>query len=250
MSQYPNLSHLAIRRVSAALMKHVELIALVPEEGDGPFPAVLLLHGMMDDLTTWLRRTSLERYLLGRGMAVILPDGGRSWWSDWPEPLGRYESLALETVAYACRLLPLRKERAGWAVAGVSMGGYGALKLGWKHPDRFAAIAALAPAVEPCPNQKEGPDASAVGIGGDSLFALSTRVASTSEPPALTLACGREDRLFSESLRLHEHLGGLGYRHTWRPFNGDHFWDAWDRELPMLLDDLQQAIAPDVPTAG
>lgn len=231
-----NHSHLLIRRFSQALVRHVRLIALVPEGPGGPWPAALLLHGMCDDESTWLRRTALERHVLGRGLAVIIPDGERGWWRDDLE--GRFAALALETCDYARDLLPLRVGR--WGILGNSMGGYGALRLGLVHPERFSSIVAIAPAVE---LDRHRGDAALHPIDpAEEPPALATAMLTHPRRPALNLLCGDEDPLLPEVLAFDRHLTSVGYPHTCQQMAGGHFWDAWDRCLPVALDALMHGL--------
>jgi len=234
MSAYANMSHLHVRRVSQALGRHVSLTALLPEEGDGPFPVVYLLHGMMDDYSTWLRRTALERHALGRGLAIILPDGGLSWWRNDSEYGGRYEDLVLETVGYCERTFPVTRQRAGRSIMGNSMGGYGALRLGLKYADRFSTVVAFAPAVRWGKQTHRDDDPPA----------LAARVAGAGLMPRLRIECGLDDALVAGNREFHAQLTALSFAHEYHERPGGHFWDAWDAWLPGALDFVGSASAP------
>jgi S-formylglutathione hydrolase FrmB len=67
---------------SQALCKQTAAYVLLPETGDGPFPVLYLLHGLSDNHTIWLRRTSIERYVASLGVIVVMPDGGRGFYTD------------------------------------------------------------------------------------------------------------------------------------------------------------------------
>ena len=125
-----------------ALGKMTSMTVLLPDEGEGPFPVLYLLHGLSDNHSAWCRRTALERYLDGKGLIVVMPDGHVSFYCNNPAPMGlAYEDhIVRDVVGFVDRVLPSRADRTGRAIAGLSMGGYGAMMLGLKHPDLFCAI--------------------------------------------------------------------------------------------------------------
>src|SRR5258705_6398585 len=107
----------------------------------GDFTTLYLLHGLSDDDTTWVRRTSLERYVAELGLAVVMPQVQRSFYTD--EVFGRpYWAFVSEELPRVARsFFRLSADPAQTFVAGLSMGGYGAFKLALRHPERFGAAA-------------------------------------------------------------------------------------------------------------
>ena len=93
------------------------------------YPTLYLLHGLSDDHTVWLRRTSLERYLEGRRLAVVLPAAQRSFYTDAVRGQRYWAFLSEELPRLARHFFPLSARPAENFVAGLSMGGYGAFKL-------------------------------------------------------------------------------------------------------------------------
>jgi len=67
---------------SEALQKQSALCAIVPDQGNGPFPVYYLLHGLSDDHTIWLRRTRIDSYVSEIPLIVVMPDGHRSFYAD------------------------------------------------------------------------------------------------------------------------------------------------------------------------
>ena len=106
-------------------------------------PVLYLLHGLSDDDTIWLRRTSIERYAAELGIAVVMPQVHRSFYSDVVGG-GRYWELVAEElpqIVHSSFAVSTRREDT--FVAGLSMGGYGAMKLALRRPERFAAAGSL-----------------------------------------------------------------------------------------------------------
>lgn len=108
-----------------------------------PYPVLYLLHGATDNHTNWQRFTSIERYAQEKGIAVIMPSVHLSFYSDQKMGLPYFTFLSEELAAVAGSLFRLSDRREDRFAAGLSMGGYGAFKLGIRCPERFAAVASL-----------------------------------------------------------------------------------------------------------
>ncbi|MGH9657748.1 MAG: alpha/beta hydrolase, partial [Bryobacteraceae bacterium] len=113
------------------------------------YPVLYLLHGLGDDNTAWSYMTNLSGYAAEREVIIVMPDAGRSWYvNSVADPKAKFEDFIVkDLVAWVdsrYRSIPLRRSRA---IAGLSMGGYGAAFLGLKHYRRFSAIATFSGAV-------------------------------------------------------------------------------------------------------
>ncbi len=116
--------------------------------GTGLHPTLYLLHGLSDDDSIWLRRTSIERYVADLGIAVVMPQVHRSFYTDMAEG-GRYWTFISEELPTLARsFFPLSHQREDNFVAGLSMGGYGAFKLALRKPEQYAAAASLSGALD------------------------------------------------------------------------------------------------------
>jgi S-formylglutathione hydrolase FrmB len=100
-----------------------------------------LLHGLSDDHTIWLRRTSIERYAAPRGLAVVMPAVHRSFYADERHGHRYWTFLSQELPELVSSFFRIAAGPAETYVAGLSMGGYGALKWALREPSRFAAAA-------------------------------------------------------------------------------------------------------------
>ena len=151
--------HLRCDFFSEALSLSTSMTVLLPQrtttqigmEGhtpDGPPPVLYLLHGLSDDDTIWLRRTSIERYAAPLGLAVVMPQVHRSFYTDQAYG-GRYWTFLTEELPdLVGSLFRVSDRREDTFVAGLSMGGYGAFKWALRQPERFAAAANLSGAVD------------------------------------------------------------------------------------------------------
>jgi S-formylglutathione hydrolase FrmB len=219
---------------SDALGKSVSYNAIVPERGDGPFPVLLQLHGLSDDHHAWIQRSNLVRYAEKYQLIVILPDGGTSRYLNWPhqERWGkqRYEELlARDIPGHVSRIF--RVKDGPWAIGGLSMGGFGGMRLGVKYPEQFASIWVHSSVFQIDPALK-----SAVADGDDAeilphIEALKTR----GSWPSIAFDCGVDDFLIDQNRWLHSELNRLGVDHIYREHPGAHTWEYWDEHVQTAL---------------
>lgn len=225
-------------------------IGMEGKRGDGKYPVLYLLHGMSDDHTIWQRRTSIERYVADYGIAVVMPSTQLGWYTDMyiGHKWWTYISKELPTI---CRsFFPFMSDRReDTFAAGLSMGGYGALKCGLLAPDTFSAVASLSGGVDaadcakPEPGRENnqlwvdifGPHEKIQGSDND-LFAVAERLCATPEKkPKVYMWCGTEDFLYQQNVRMRDHLRGLNYDLTYEESPGDHQWKYWDEKIQTVL---------------
>ena len=209
----------------------------------GAEPAVLyLLHGMSDDATTWVRRTSIERYAAELGLAVVMPQVGRSFYVDEHHG-GRYgEFVQDELPALVQRFFRVSDRREDTFVAGLSMGGYGAFRWALDRPERFAAAASLSGVLDlaglqsgnarPDLERVFGPDP--VRAGRHDLLARLADV-DTATLPRLWAACGTEDELLAGNETFVDAARAAGIPLTWSAEPGRHDWAYWDDRIRDVL---------------
>lgn len=207
-------SVVTVELASRALDRVSTYTALVPDVGTPPFAVLYQLHGMSDDHRAWLYKSRLLHHLEGLPLVVVMPSGENSYWVD------AFERLVVEDVtAHVARTFRVRDGRA--AIGGLSMGGYGAIRLGLKYPDRFASIFA---------------HSSRLPVSGDDydVEVLAER-ADRATLPALAFDCGVDDHLIDDSRRFHARLEALGVPHRYREHAGAHTWDYWDTHVVEAL---------------
>ena len=107
------------------------------------YKCLYLLHGLSDNHSIWLRRTSIERYAQEYGLCVVMPFGDRSFYTDMKHGGKYYTYIAKELPAIISSMLHISNKREDRFIAGLSMGGYGALKIGLRECDSFCAAAGL-----------------------------------------------------------------------------------------------------------
>src|SRR5579863_8718039 len=108
---------------SSVLKQKLAMNVILPEQGEGPFQTLYLLHGLSDDHATWIRRTRIEWYVRDLPLIVVMPDGFRGWYTDNDKgpAYGRY--IGEEVVEFVERHFPARRGRDARHIGGLSMGG-------------------------------------------------------------------------------------------------------------------------------
>ena len=115
----------------------------VAAQSGSPIPVLYLLHGLSDDHTLWLRQTRVEPYAPRSRLAVVMPAANRSFYMDMAHG-AKYETfVSRELPSVIERNFPVCRKRSGRFIAGLSMGGYGALKFGLRAPETFSRVASL-----------------------------------------------------------------------------------------------------------
>lgn len=220
-------------------------IGMESNKREGLHPTLYLLHGLSDDHTIWMRRTSIERYAAALGVAVVMPAVNRSFYTDMPNGQKYWEFVSEELPRLAQSFFPLSDRREDNFVAGLSMGGYGAMKLGLACPERFAAAASLSGVMDvnwavQANKSNEfhwllGEDGQVTGTQND-LFRLADELArSGKEQPKLYQCCGTEDFLYDANTRFRDYCGQLGLELTYEEEPGSHDWGYWDYKIQQVL---------------
>ncbi|UKS30418.1 esterase family protein [Paenibacillus sp. HWE-109] len=207
-------------------------------------PTLYLLHGLSDDHTIWMRRTSIERYASELGIAVVMPAVNRSFYADMASGPNYWTFISEELPALARSFFPLAEERELNYAAGLSMGGYGAMKLALTHPDRFAAAASLSGALDISGRAISFPDDFKLIYGdvtkikgsGDDLFHLADQLSVyQGVKPELYQCCGTEDFLYEDNIRFRDYCRDLKLNLTYEEEPGTHEWGYWDRKIQNVL---------------
>ena len=212
--------------------------------GSRKHPTLYLLHGLSDDDSIWLRRTSIERYVASMGIAVVMPQVHRSFYTDM-EYGGKYWTFISEELpALARSFFPLSEEREDNFVAGLSMGGYGAFKLALRKPEMFAAAASLSGALNIAGKfMSEGISKETKMIFGDSvagtdndlMWLLQQLEQSAGPKPKLYQCCGTEDFLYEDNLQFLDACRQTSLDLTYTEGPGAHDWGYWDARIQDVL---------------
>lgn len=241
-----SLSSNAVR----ATMKFLVVLPKNYRHMDERHPTVYLLHGFGGDRTDWVFRTELVRYASDYRFLFVCPDAHNSWYTNTPDGKLKYEQYILEElIPYVQRKYRTLSTRHGRIVAGLSMGGYGALKFALKYPDRFIFAASFSGAlyvpVGSRTDNKQISESLARAFGpertdhwkNNDLIAL-VEQADVSLLPYLYLTTGKDDNLPNivvSNRNLVEKFRSRGILYEYHETPGGHNWKYWDKELRNFL---------------
>jgi S-formylglutathione hydrolase FrmB len=236
---------------SPALGRAMSYRALLPKN-PADAPVVYLLHGGGGTFRDWSNYSDVAQ--LGRGLVLIAPQGDYSYFTDAAaHPQDRYETYVVEDLlADVQGRWPVRADRGGRAIAGVSMGGFGALKLALRHPHRWAFAGALSPAIDVARRafswRRYGQSRALEAIFGpagsetrrqNDPFVLA-RAADPAALPYLHFSCGQQEGLLAPNQELAALLAHRGIAHQFDAVPGGHTWAQWAANLPALFASLRR----------
>ena len=248
---------------SPALNQDRAFTLILPSDYDtssSRYPVLYLLHGYTGNNTDWTLKTNLSAYAARYRLIIVMPDGSNGWYvNSASDPKQKFEDQIIkDLIPYAeahYRTIPLRRARA---IAGLSMGGYGAAFLGLKHYEMFAAIGSLSGALGVSRQQIPGAAANAseserkafqeimthFGPPGSKdrserdPFELVTKFP-LSQIPMLYVAEGGEDFLIDSNHEFVALLAKLKIPYEYREVSvREHTWDFWDEQIQVFLDKL------------
>jgi len=227
----------------------------LPESRTQSFPVLYLLHGLTGHYSDWLSRTKLKEYAALYRIIIITPEGNDGWYTDAALVAeDKYESYILqELIPDVENRFRTIKGREGRAIAGLSMGGYGALKFGIKHPDKFIFAASMSGALDAATRADEyaraeweavrvsirqtfGAADSPVRADND-LHKLVRNLSAErlAQLPFLYLDCGTEDHLIAANREMAAILFERKIPHEFRQLPGKHDWVYWDAQVREVL---------------
>ena len=218
------------------------------------YPVLYLLHGFGGHYSDWVTRTNVADYASAYRMIIVMPEGNDGWYTDSATLQNeKYESYFLnELIPDVQMRYRTIESRYGRGIAGVSMGGYGALKFGLKFPGTFAFAGSLSAALAPDwsddflkktsrPLRDStlsvfGPIGSETRKANDVLqLAQDLSPARAAMLPYFYFDCGTEDMYFSDSSRLAAVLREKKIPHEFRELPGDHGWVYWNQQVREVL---------------
>lgn len=235
---------------SEELKMNTQVNVILPDHVEGSYKTLWLLHGLKGDHTSWMRNTSIERYANHLKIAVVMPNAQRSWYADTAYEVHYFSYITKELPAL-CRshFKGMSEKPEDNIIAGLSMGGYGALKAALRCPDQYGACISLSGALDICRRGRplytkewralfdfELKDELELAGGENDLFALAEKNHQAGLPfPKLYLWCGTEDSLLTINDAFHQHLTALSIPHHYETSEGDHTWKWWDLQIRPAL---------------
>jgi putative tributyrin esterase len=224
-----------IQFMSQALWRQVTYTALLPDEtvvGPGPYPVLYQLHGGNQNHTAWLHSSNLLHYTRELPFIVLLPDGAQSRWANGGPPFSAYEDFLIEELSqHVQHIFPATSGK--WAIGGNSMGGFGAVRLGLKYPQRFFSIWSHSGGFPTADTLADHWYWSGNPHDLD-CYALVDQL-DPQMMPRLTFDCGTDDHLLDANRHFHAFLTEHSIPHTYHEHPGGHTWDYWDTHVREAL---------------
>ncbi|MBC8539088.1 hypothetical protein H8693_09100 [Christensenellaceae bacterium NSJ-63] len=248
---------------SHALKLDTQLCVIFP---DVPFNVVspyketkvlYLLHGLTDSATGWARLTNAEYLAMVNNYILIMPEVQRSFYTDMAYGPKYFTYIAEELPELVNKMFRIPQGKENTFIAGLSMGGYGACKIGFSKPENFGGIGCFSGGVDTewvvgdfLKEKTEGDFADQNGdykdvvaiFGPDyaekdlnDVFRLGREQAKNPDRPRLLQTCGTEDFLYQGNAKFRKALEEAGYGHTYLEWKGAHEWPFWNKSLELAM---------------
>lgn len=215
------------------------------------YPVLYLLHGLFGHYVDWESRTHLDDYVAGLPLIVAMPEGDDSWYTNSAsQPQEKWEDyIVKDFIPYIDKTYRTIQDRHARAIAGLSMGGYGAMKFALRYPAMFIFAGSMSGALdvtrtdvtplvgaaqEARANEIYGPPGSDARAKND-VYTLATNVSNPSRLPYLWLACGTEDPWIGSDHQFIDVLDKQKIAHFYEESAGAHNWQFWDEHLQPML---------------
>jgi len=249
----PNVTMRDVTFHSAALGRDMQYRVVLPTglSAGAKLPAVYLLHGGSGNFRDWSNYSDVAR-LAERGLILVMPEGDDSYDVNAREPpQDRYEDYIVnDLIADVDSKFPAAAGRSNRAIIGVSMGGYGAIKLALSHPDLFVFAGGISSAVD-VPGRPFSFKRISQSRHYNSIFGswgTVTRrngdpfvLAQSADPervPYLFLSCGEQEGLLSPNRSFAALLESRHFHYEFHVAPGGHDWNQWDKRLPSVFQSM------------
>lgn len=251
------MAHLTVQFFSEVLCKCQTIEVILPQktynqigmEGNGgreTCQVLYLLHGQSDDQSIWMRRTSIERYASAYNLAVIMPNGDLSYYTDmYSGP--KYMTYIAEELPKICHCFfpQISMKREDTFIAGLSMGGYGAFKIALNYPDKYNAAASLSGVLDLASRVMERKneiiwkaifgDVNNVKGSRDDILYLAETIDKSKPIPNLFACVGTSDQLYKNNLDAVAAIKNCGIPVQYEEGEGSHTWEFWDLWIQKAL---------------
>lgn len=198
------------------------------------YPVLYLLHGMGNSHSDWCSYANVELFAEEQNIAVVMISGENKFYRTEEGGDDFFRFVSEEVPEFVTNLFPVSDRSENTYIAGLSMGGYGALIHGLNHPERFAAIGAFSGAVDVGSEEEK---AKFAGGPYDIRHLVEKLAAERVKVPPIYLACGEEDMLYQINVDLKDSLAACGMEAKWVSVPGyTHEWRFWNLQIEKFLE--------------
>ncbi len=217
---------------------------VLPDTNENDYSVLWLLHGYTGDDSAWMRHKNIEKLARDYNLAVVMPEARNAFYTD-SDFIPYYTYFVDELVPKIRATLPISSDPTKNSIAGSSMGGYGALKIGLKNPDLFQNVAALSPITDIL-HFRNNPQAPMAHNTFDTIFdspekieqnQLFNIVSNKNYGQKIMTICGDQDYMFQDNLDFKNFMQDkIGKNYTWKQVEGDHSWDTWVKNIDSIFE--------------
>ena len=216
------------------------------------YQVLWLLTGGGGDSSEWVRFTNIERYAADKNLIVITPATFLSLYTDMYYGEKYFTYLTEELPQIMSWMLPISDKREDNFVAGFSMGGYGAFKWAFAHPERFAAAGSIGGALDMVNVVRTshlhngvldrdfmlafGSMENLVHSINDDMYMAERQTVARRKLPKLFISVGKDDFTYSRNVESKDKLIDMGYNVTWDTGKGSHSYEYCDSRIKSFLD--------------
>lgn len=242
--------HLEFGSVSLGMRTRVNVI--LPDYPNDP-KVLLLLHGLGDDENSWLEQSRLISYSTNRQLCILMPRVDRSYYTNTMCQVNYFDYVADELLKRCCCWFGITPTRSKTFVGGISMGGYGALKLALNRPNIFSESFVLSGVTDLGKqwdnNLERNPWYSALfgsrqqfEKSNSDLHFITTHWSKNVDRPRIRQICGQADPFYSMNVEYQKIAVSNGFDAHLKTVPGGHQWNVWDSAIQTVLESIDAEI--------
>ncbi len=245
-----------VNYLSQALFRIVPLNVILPADRfdaetnrylngkERKYKTLYLLHGLLGNYTDWVSQTRIQKWAEEKNLAVVMPSGDNAFYFNSRTPWNDYGTfIGKELVEMTRRMFPLSEKREDTFIAGLSMGGFGALRNGIVYSETFSHVAGLSSAIHIFEDTSEEANnglfdnkAAAARTDKNPWAAVENMLSEKRCIPKFYMSCGTKDDLLQVNVAFRDLLQSKGIEVTWDEEDYGHDWDFWDSQIKKVLD--------------
>lgn len=245
-----------VNYLSKALFREVPVNVILPVDRfdadtnrylngkDRKYKTLYLLHGLLGNYTDWISQTRIQKWAEEKNLAVVMPSGDNAFYFNSRTPWNDYGTfIGEELVDVTRRMFPFSEKREDTFIAGLSMGGFGALRNGIVYSKNFSHVVGLSSAVHIFEDTSEEANIGlfdniedASKTNKNPWVAVEEMISEKRPIPKFYMACGTKDDLMPANISFRNYLQEKGIEVTWDEDDYGHDWDFWDSQIKKVLD--------------
>lgn len=255
------MSLMSVVLKSRILQTTVSLNVIMPydtlKEKKAEKPAVLyLLHGLYGSHNSWVENSNIVRYVKKKNLCVVMPSMNNTFYVNNIFKMKYLDFMAYELPVFIENTFSVSNRRQDTFICGLSMGGYGAVRIALERNEKFAAAASLSGALDIAAISKFGMSGfdeaivnsfktnfgeNGVSYGEENdLFYILQEKSKQKVKPEIFQYCGKQDYLYDINLNFKNRIEKLDFSHSYYESDGSHNWDFWDEKIKDVLEKFEK----------